>query len=322
MSYKTFQEQVSSHIDFLRQNGLDVDELEIGKEFVRCHSADDKECGRGEYAYKTEKNAMDKPGIVGLVTNCRVPSGAKLTHKTYGQDGDCTRSPATSLRPVLSPQKSAKQNEGVAEMCRHIWNTANATGSSEYLKRKGVGAYGLRFKVNEYGNVAVVPARDERGVVQAVQFLNPDGKKRFPTGSKIVGLFHMLRQPINGKPLGIGESYVTAATCMELCDIPIVCAFSSGNLREVAKTIRKLYPESFIVIFADNDRHLEQKGDENIGLKKAQDARDAVGGYVGIAVPDFGDLAPTKDASDWNDLVRIKGREIAKAQIAVGVKIN
>ncbi len=35
-----------------------------------------------------------------------------------------------------------------------------------------------------------------------------------------------------------------------------------------------------------------------------------------MAKPDFGDLEPSKDASDWNDLVRLKGENEARDQIS------
>jgi hypothetical protein len=81
-------------------------------------------------------------------------------------------------------------------------------------------------------------------------------------------------------------------------------------------------PQGFITLQVHFFHHPQGVNIYQYSIKKAQDARGAVGGYVCIAAPDFGDLAPNKDASDWNDLVRIKGREIAKAQIALVVKIN
>lgn len=121
------------------------------------------------------------------------------------------------------------------------------------------------------------------------------------------GLFHKLREPINGQNIGVAESYVTAATFLELSGIPVICTFSSGNLPAVAKKIRILYPESRIVIFGDNDRHLEK----NVGIEAAEKALAVIGSNSLLAFPKFGDIAPNKDASDWNDLIRIKGREFA-----------
>jgi hypothetical protein len=34
-----------------------------------------------------------------------------------------------------------------------------------------------------------------------------------------------------------------------------------------------------------------------------------------MVAPDLGDLRPSKETSDWNDLVRLKGKEFARDQI-------
>lgn len=35
--------------------------------------------------------------------------------------------------------------------------------------------------------------------------------------------------------------------------------------------------------------------------------------------PEFGDIEPSKSASDWNDLAYLKGKDIAKSQLAMGL---
>jgi len=41
-----------------------------------------------------------------------------------------------------------------------FWMHSNATGTSDYLDSKKVGYYGIRFRNNKYGKVAVVPMYD------------------------------------------------------------------------------------------------------------------------------------------------------------------
>ena len=58
MAYKTYNEQVTEHIKFLHEEGLDVNELEIGtKDFVRCREIG-QTSGRGEFAYTTKQNSL------------------------------------------------------------------------------------------------------------------------------------------------------------------------------------------------------------------------------------------------------------------------
>jgi phage/plasmid primase-like uncharacterized protein len=316
MSHKTFIEQIESHRNFLHQSGLDVQDLQIGTDFVRCHAIGENQQGRGNYAYKISKNPMDKlPGLVGLITWCRGPGG-QHQHKTYGHDGQIDVHTLNETPVTQSPtKKEGMPAKEFIDKCRYLWDQAKPNGRSDYLERKGAGAYGIRFKENQYGRVALVPACDARGILLAIQFLNQDGSKRFLEGSQTAGLFHMLREPINGQDIGIAESYVTAATCMEITGITCICCFSCDNIKAVLSALVVKYPESRFIIFADNDRHLEIRGLQNQGVLKARQARDAFKDRITLAIPDFDDCEPSKEASDWNDLVRIKGDDHAKAQI-------
>lgn len=74
------------------------------------------------------------------------------------------------------------------------------------------------------------------------------------------------------------------------------------------------YPKSSIVIFSDNDRHLAC----NQGILKAKEAKKlSQAREICLVKPDFGDLRPNKEASDWNDLVRLKGKGEAIRQISL-----
>jgi hypothetical protein len=311
MTYKTFTEQVLEHVAFLQGRQFDIDELKVDSAFVRCRAIG-QVAGRGELSYKTTSGKLNN-GLFGLATWFRGVEGESGDFKTYGLGPDGSDVPVKPPPVFTAPLiEDTGSYEKAACKAFGFWKHSAITGKADYLDRKGVGYYGIRFRSNEHGNVAVVPMFDEDGYLWSYQLLNPDGSKRFPKDGRTEGLFHALGKLINGKAIGIAESYVTAATCMELAGIPTVCAFGCHNLKSVAMAMRKLYPESELIIFADNDRHLR---DGNQGLLKAQGARDAVATKVGVVVPDFGDLVPSKEASDWNDLLRLKGREAARAQL-------
>ena len=99
-----------------------------------------------------------------------------------------------------------------------------------------------------------------------------------PKGARTRGLFHALQKPVNGEAIGIAESYVTAATCFELSGVSTVCCFSSGNMLDTALIMRKSYPNSPLVLFADDDRHLGERGLPNKGVCMALEAISCVGG--------------------------------------------
>jgi phage/plasmid primase-like uncharacterized protein len=311
---KTYADQVHEHLAFLHRHGLDVQSLETGR-MVRCHEVGHTE-GRGKLVYSCSINAMEK-GYVGLSTWCRAPSGKTYTFKTYGLPpaGDAVAHPPIPLIQVATHDRTIEHEEA-ARRSYGFWQNCSPTGTSDYLIRKGVGHYGIRFRrSDQYGNVAVVPMFDERGRLWSYQLLNPDGSKRMPKGARTKGLFHILGSPIDGQPIGVSESYVTSATCYELSGFPTACSFSSDNLPDVVAILRKLYPNSPIIIFADNDKHLEEMGLANQGVCMALKAIKSTGRYVAMAEVEFFDSRPSKDVSDWNDLVREKGVAFAKKLI-------
>ena len=314
MAYKTYSDQIIDHINTLKANGLEVSELKVDTSaWIRCHGAGETK-GRGEYSYiaNTEKLSNN---MFGVRTSFRGPNGFG-SFNTYGL------SPADNEEVIRHPKSQCDRTrnelqEQVARKSYGFWNHSGTQGKSEYLERKGVGHYGIRFRSSEqYGNVAVVPMFDEHGKLWSYQLLNPDGSKRHPRDCRTEGLFHKLQEPTNGKKIGIAESYVTAATCFELTGIPTVCAFTSENLEAVAKSIRLLFPASPIIIFADNDRHLEGKGMHNKGVLKASQAIDAIKCNAILIVPEFRDLEPSKESTDWSDHVRLFGKESAIEKIS------
>jgi phage/plasmid primase-like uncharacterized protein len=88
----------------------------------------------------------------------------------------------------------------------------------------------------------------------------------------------------------------------------MVCAFGSSSIKSVAIALSGKYPNSRVVLFADNDR---------VGLQCAQAAASAIGDRAVVAAPEFGDRLPSKDESDWNDLVRVLGRDVAERQLSI-----
>jgi phage/plasmid primase-like uncharacterized protein len=303
---KTYVAQVFEHLSFLKGMGLEVHALHIGK-FVRCHKIGRTQ-GRGDYAYHCNLNQMQQDRI-GLITWCRGESGKEASFKTYGlpSDGSEIEVSYTSQQEIYQ-DGCEEYDEAIADKALTFWQNSSSVGSSCYLIRKGVGMHGIRFRASErYGNAAVVPMFDESGRLWSYQILNKDGSKRMMRGSCVKGLFHKLQDPIDGKSIGIAESYVTAATCLETSGIPTICCFSADNMPSVALSVRRLYPNSAIILFADNDRHLEDGGNDNKGVVMAKKAIAAVKENIHMIEPNFDDEKPSKEASDWNDLGRIKG---------------
>jgi phage/plasmid primase-like uncharacterized protein len=315
MAYKTYTEQVQEHLKTLNGNGLHVSDLKLdSSQWIRCRSHEDTH-GRGEYSYISNTEKLSN-GLLGIRTSYRGSNGVGNI-KTYGLPPSGNENISFTAHSMTKEAPKEEEWEEAARRAYGFWNHSNIQGKSDYLEHKGVGSYGIRFRSNEqYGNVAVVPMFDEHGKLWSYQLLNPDGTKRHPKGCRTEGLFHKLGSLLNGERIGIAESYVTAATCMEVSGVPTVCAFTSENLVAAAQAIRLLFPASPIILFADNDRHLEKTGNQNVGLLKAHQARDVINGGLTLAIPGFDDLEPSKEASDWNDLVRVKGKLEVLSQIS------
>jgi phage/plasmid primase-like uncharacterized protein len=321
MSYKSYSEQLQEHVQFMRDCGLDVS-LEmiassVGKGFTRCQSLDDKPSRRsGDLSFKIELKPMDQENLVGVLSWCRGRDGTQDRHRSYGMKSDEVEINDLRNSSDKLVQDERKQHEIAARSAYGFWINSSTQGSSEYLKVKGIGSYGIRFReTDKYGCVAVVPLRDRDGKIWNYQILNgpqsPVGKV-FAKDARTRELFHVIGKVVDGSPIGIAESYVTAATCYELSGICSVSAFGCENLAHIVRIFREMYPRSEIILWADSDRHTAV----NRGLIKAHEAAQSVGSERAFVIePDFGDIAPARDASDWNDLMIKTGRDAAQQQL-------
>lgn len=172
-----------------------------------------------------------------------------------------------------------------------------------YLLTKGVKPYGVR----KLKAMLVVPVRATDGRLISLQFIGPDGSKKFLTGGEIAGGYHAI-----GKPEGtlcICEGFATGASVREATGFAVAVAFNAGNLLPVAKAMREKFPALRIVICADNDQFTEG----NPGRNKADGAAGPVGGLV--AVPMFEPHELASKPTDFNDLHRLRGLDAVRNAI-------
>ena len=91
-----------------------------------------------------------------------------------------------------------------------LWARAHPADSSHpYLIKKRIKPFGLR----RLRDMLVIPARDTNGTLHTIQFIQPDGSKRFLTGGRISGCYFSIGRP-EGSIL-ICEGVATAATLFE-----------------------------------------------------------------------------------------------------------
>lgn len=184
-----------------------------------------------------------------------------------------------------------------------------ASGKSEYLDKKGVRSYGLRFAGNgiivvtdeeqesidlitgsddiraffaqeekpasfkylKHGTIAV-PMIDQTGQLWNHQFIFPSGKKSFLKFGRKQGCWHVIGQITPGSPIAFAEGYATGATIHEATSWPCVVTFDCGNLKPVAQAVREKYPDHELIICGDDD--VETK--DNPGRTKATEVASLV----------------------------------------------
>lgn len=201
--------------------------------------------------------------------------------------------------------EEARRRAEAASKSAAIWKAAQpATGDHPYLIRKRVKAHGARL----HNGALVIPMRDG-GELHSLQFIGPDGEKRFLTGGRVAGCYFSIGNPKGAATFCIAEGFATGATIFEATNYPVAVAFNAGNLEPVARALRAKFPDVTLILCADDD--VATAG--NPGLTKANAAALAVGGK--LAVPDFGSDRPD-GVSDFNDMAALRGAEAVARAIA------
>ena len=201
-------------------------------------------------------------------------------------------------------ERRARQADAAAKAVA-IWNAAApAPADHPYLVRKGIEPHGARL----HNGALLIPMRDG-SELHSLQFIGPDGDKRFLTGGRVAGCYFSIGSTQGAAALCVAEGLATGATIHQATGHPVAVAFNAGNLKAVAQAMRDRFPALPLIVCADDDADTEG----NPGLSKASEAARAVGGL--LAVPNFGPERPP-GATDFNDMAAARGMD------AVGDAIN
>jgi len=225
-----------------------------------------------------------------FVYNCGIVEAAQRLEDLF---------PFLARQPLAVQGILAKKKE--VDVC-YIWKKSTVS-EHDYLRKKKISIGNAR--VNLYGGNAhlVIPLVDIAHTTKTVcsvelkglQFIDGDGRKSFPLPFK--GLFHVASDYGTSKEvIVIVEGYATARSIAESIDCYVIAAMSASNLRCVVAKIAKRFPNSKIVIAADNDE---------TGRKTAEDAKQAVKTTEIVY--------PTHGCNDFNDLYQVIGAEAVKS---------
>lgn len=201
-------------------------------------------------------------------------------------------------------QRQAEQDRvhsAAAARAAWVWDRAQPALFHDYLARKGVLPFGTRVTAD--GRL-IVPIRDGE-TITSLQFIAPDGEKRFLTGGRISGCWFAIDSGKRPCPVVICEGFATGATLHQETGAPVIVAFNAGNLAPVARKIRHLHPQAEIIIAADNDAW----SSGNPGLSKARSAALEI--RAKLLAPDFSGMDVSGRPTDWNDWysLRHQGRQ-------------
>lgn len=237
----------------------------------------------------------------------------------------------------VSPEKLAADRKARAErlareeadrLTRHAaaavrapaqWRMAAREGKSPYLVRKQVTPEACRYLVD--GGLIIPLMRYDFNPPKMVgkQAIFADGEKKNSGGmDKFAASCRLGDVPMDGDDIGIGEGYATCLSARMAIGhrFAVYMALDAGNMVHVAAMLRRLFPNSRLVFFVDDDH---MTGDT--GRRKAEAAAAAEGNAL-VILPIFtlprrqkknDDSLP--DLNDFNDLHVHESLTVATAQI-------
>ncbi|EKD36578.1 MAG: toprim protein [uncultured bacterium] len=185
------------------------------------------------------------------------------------------------------------------QWCTDTWSKAkDAGGDHPYLKIKGIRSYGLK----QLRDSLLVPLRNIGGEIHGIQFIAPDGTKKFKTGTVKRGNYFAIGSPTRSTLL-FCEGYATGASLHECTGHAVAVCFDAGNVKHVAEALRAKCPAFTFIFCGDND-------ESGTGQGAAYEAALMVGGSVAI---------PPVAGQDFNDLHQSKGLAEVKACIEAAI---
>lgn len=335
---------------------------------VRCFVEGEGRERRGWYWLHRKLIRLDGPGdslgdmvevLVGAygVYHGNDPNTQKIKVNISGRAHKFSADDAAAIRARHEADRKRVASERIREADRaarraaSVWAKAlleeAPDGVTDYLARKGVANYGLRYTPS--GSL-VVPMHDTHGSVRGLQFILPSqhprrkktgrDKEYWPQGLTKQGCYFLLGSPACGSVCLIAEGYATAATLHAATGLPVAVAFDAGNLLPVAQALQKHYRRVNILICADDDcvqTCAECKALTNInstlcaqcgkphrknnaGVAAAQNAALAVSGQW--VAPDFPGDRGLQKLSDFNDLQQYPagGLSLVRSQIEARIR--
>lgn len=276
--------------DFIRSRGHVVDDVVIDGEIHRTYIEGQKRGSlNGYYAF------WSYPFVAGFVGNYKTGEYETFSAKSDKELSEEERQQWKQQQQETRRKREADQKKRYREAAKRaqtIWaGCFPATSNHPYALKKCMGVKGLR-----QGNGSLIVPLFNNREIASLQFITPDGSKKFLSGGRIKGsYFYWGDAKQAGNQIYVAEGISSGWSVHILGDYaPVFCAMNANNLEAVACNVRQHFPKAEIIIAADND--VQSNSSENIGVKYAEKAAHACGGKVSIP------QLPNGSKCDWNDL--------------------
>lgn len=120
--------------------------------------------------------------------------------------------------------------------------------------------------IRQLGPHLVVPMYAADGFLWNVQRIAPDGEKRFLQGGRVEGLFCFIGDFREASTAVLCEGFATADAIYQASGHPAIAAFSTANLKRVARIWKDRRPDLDLIVFGDDDHATALKNQKRLGV--------------------------------------------------------
>lgn len=198
-------------------------------------------------------------------------------------------------------KRDAEALRQTAKRAARLWSQTTEVVGNAYLDRKGIGAGPAR----QARGLLVVPVYIG-GELSSLQYIQEDGSKRFLKGRGSTDGGYCVWSG-SRDTVYICEGFATAGSVHAATGCEAVVAFNAGNMVKVAQWAVGAYPDSRVIICADNDINGDQgeiTAKTNPGRFWAMQAAGKAGGLA-VVYPEI--------EGDFNDLHVAEGLDAVRS---------
>ena len=322
------RKQLSDFVAYARTIGVEISDLkENATGWVRCPVSGKGKNNR-DGGYRLFRN--DDGSIGATAKNYCTGDTVNWCDKVIGEKQVKSKVP---LPDFIANKKQAEWNEiakTTVDLKTEQQRAATAAAvyhqlpaalpTDPYIQRKGIVDIGKLRRLDD--GSTIVPLYNNGRIANLQMIRTSDNEKRMMTQAIKQGAYYLIGNSRNPQVVLIAEGVATADSVHQIAveiygkdSVLTLSAIDSGNLKNVAEKVDKVYPDAQKIVAADNDAKnaLEARLKyKNAGLEKAQQVVQEVQGFQVALCPALNDEKGQVKNTDWNDYLTAHGKEKAK----------